>query len=156
MSFNEYELVIIIRPDVDEAEVKALVEKVEGVITADGGHILYRDDWGQRKLAYAIGKHLKGHYFVIHNLAKAETIAEVERVIRITEGFIRFLTVRKDVAVDVDVRIKDAAEQARIREAEAKARAEAEALAAAEEADQDDLDDDDDDDHMSAGADAHL
>ncbi|TNE86766.1 MAG: 30S ribosomal protein S6 [Deltaproteobacteria bacterium] len=155
MSLNEYELVIIIRPDIDEAQVKGLVEKVEAVITADGGHILHRDDWGQRKLAYPIGNHQKGHYFVLYNLAQASTIAEVERVIRITEGLIRFLTVRKGEAVDVESRIKEAAEQARIREAEAKARAEAEAKAAAEAALHGD-DDDNENDDDSAEAELHA
>ncbi|MCO4743590.1 MAG: 30S ribosomal protein S6 [Proteobacteria bacterium] len=130
MSLNEYELVLIVRPDADDATVSELVDKVEAVISGDDGHILHRDDWGQRKLAYPIAKHQKGHYFIIHNLSKPSTLVEVERVIRITEGILRFLAVKRTDAVDVEMRVKEAAEQGRIREEEAKARAEAEARAA--------------------------
>ena len=77
MSVNEYELVLIIRPDLDAAQTTEIVEKVEGSIAADEGTILFRDDWGQRKLAYDIGGHQKGHYFVIQNLPKATPVAEV-------------------------------------------------------------------------------
>ena len=116
---NEYELVIIIRPDLDDAPTNEATEKIEAIVSEGGGHLLVRDDWGKRKLAYPIGKHLKGHYVLLGFLAPAELIAEIERRIRITDAIIRFLTVKKFDAVDVEPRLLQAAEQRRLREEEA-------------------------------------
>ena len=136
---HEYELTLIVRADLDDATIEALVEKTEAVITETGGHILLRDDWGKRKLAYPIQKQLKGHYYLVSFLSEAAQIDELERKIRIEDKIVRFLTVRIADAVDVEMRLEEAeiarkqlAEQARVRaEADALAAAEAEAAAAA-------------------------
>jgi len=136
---HEYELTLIVRADLDDGVIDGLVEKVEAVITDNDGHILIRDDWGKRKLAYPIQNQLKGHYFLVSFLSAATMIGELERKIRIEDKIVRFLTVRIADAVDVETRLEEAeitrkqlAEQARLRaEAEALAAAEAEAAAAA-------------------------
>ncbi len=131
MAHHEYETIIIIRPDVDDAAIEAIAEKLEGIITGSGGHILIRDDWGKKRLAYPIAKHQKGHYILFNYLSQAGEIDELERIIRIDDQIVRFLTVRRAEAVDVDTRLKAAEEQRRLR-AEERARAEAEAAARAE------------------------
>lgn len=143
--FNEYETVIIIRPDLDDADTYAIVNKLEGVITAGGGHLLLRDDWGKKRLAYNIDKHQKGHYVLLNFLANPELIKELERNIRIEDSVVRFLTVQRGGCADVELRIAQAADQRRLREEAERARAEA---AANGESDFDDEygDDDDDDD----------
>jgi len=145
---NEYEIVFIIRPDLDDATTLEVIEKVESVITENGGHALTRDDWGKRKLAYPIKKHLKGHYVLVNFLAPAELIDELERRIRITDAIIRFLTVKRFDLVEVAPRLEQAAEQRRLREEEARARAAARALAEDEDEDEDEDDDDDEDDTL--------
>ncbi len=142
MLSHEYETIIIVRPDIEESAVGAIAEKFEGVLTDAGGHILDREDWGSRKLAYPIAKHLRGHYVRMNFLAPAEIIGELERRIRIEDSIVRFMTVRLADAVDVPTRIEEAAVQRQQREEEARRRAEA----AEAEGDRDDLDDDDDDD----------
>lgn len=136
MLLNEYETVVIVRPDLDDAETFEILDGLDGVITEHAGHVLLRDDWGKRKLAYPIKRHLKGHYFVVNYLAPNDLVIEYERKIRIEDRIIRFLTVKLGDAVDVPVRLEQAAEVRRVREEEAAARAaaEAEALAQAEAA----------------------
>lgn len=129
---HEYELTIILRPDLDDADTYAIVEKIEGAITAGGAHLLERDDWGKRKLAYLIDKHQKGHYVLLNFLSEPQGILEVERIIRIEDRILRFLTVRVADAVNVADRVAEA-EIANKRKAEEQARLEAE-RAAAEEA----------------------
>jgi small subunit ribosomal protein S6 len=136
---NEYELIIIIRPDLDEAAVTAAIEKIEGVISSNEGTVLIREDWGKRKLAYPIKKHIKGHYVLINFIADPLMIMELERNVRIMDSVVRFLTSKIGTAVDVPLRLEQAAElrkrraeeEARVR-AEAEARAEADAAAAAQ------------------------
>lgn len=153
MLHHEYETVVIVRPDLDDADTLAIFERFEKVITDNGGHVLLRDDWGKRKLAYTIEKQTKGHYVLLNHLSPAEIIAELERIIRNEDRVIRFMTVLLDQAVDVPERLeaaeekrkKLAAELAARAEAEERARAEAEAAGIHDGDDDDDVDDDDDD-----------
>lgn len=124
---HEYETMIVIRPDLDDAITTGIVEKLEGVVTDKQGTILLRDDWGKRKLTYPIAKQQKGHYVMLNYLVGPDVILELERRIRIDDNILRFLTVKVAEAVDVPTRLEQAAEQRRVREVEAKARAEAEA-----------------------------
>ncbi len=124
---HEYETMIVIRPDLDDAVTTGIIEKLEGVVVDKQGTILLRDDWGKRKLQYPIAKQQKGHYVMLNYLVGPDVIAELERRIRIDDNVIRFLTVKVAESVDVPTRLEQAAEQRRVREVEAKARAEAEA-----------------------------
>ena len=142
---NEYELVVILRPDIDDAETNSLIERIESIIAENGGQLLDRDDWGKRKLAYPISKHLKGHYVLFTFVAPPDLIVELERRIRIMDAVIRFLTVKQLDAVDIAVRQQQAAEIRRRRE-------EARAARAAEEDDDDDRDDRDEDEDEDGDA----
>jgi small subunit ribosomal protein S6 len=121
---NEYETVVIIRPDLDDPTTYGLVEKFEQVITGNGGHLLIRDDWGKRKLQYPIAKHLKGHYVVISHIAPPSLVTELERRIRNEDSVIRFLTVQQAEAVDIPTRLEQVAELKRKREEEERLRRE--------------------------------
>lgn len=108
--FNEYEIVMIVRPDVDDAVTEATVAKIEGIVTESGGHLLDRDDWGKRKLAFPIQKHVKGHYFVLLALLGAEVVYEIERRMRYDDSVLRFLTVKQAERVDVETRLEEVRE----------------------------------------------
>lgn len=131
---HEYETVVIIRPDLDDADTYSIVEKIEKIIDENDGKLLLRDDWGKRKMAYVIQKQQKGHYVLFSHLSPSELNDELERNIRNEDRVIRFMTVLIDRDVDVPERLAQAEEERARREAEAKARAEAEAVRAAEEA----------------------
>ncbi len=137
---HEYETMVVIRPDIDDALTTGIVEKLEGIITGAEGTILIRDDWGKRKLMYPVAKQQKGHYVMLNYLVKPGLILELERRIRIEDNIVRFLTIKVADSVDVPTRIEQAAEQRRVREVEAKARAEQEAR----EAEHHDRDEDED------------
>ncbi|MBN2799835.1 MAG: 30S ribosomal protein S6 [Deltaproteobacteria bacterium] len=129
---NEYETVIIIRPDLDDAVTYAIVENLEAVIATNGGQLLYRDDWGKRKLAYPIKRHQKGHYVLETYVAPANIVLEFERKIRIEDNIIRFLTSKVAENVDIAERMEKA-EEYRIKKAQEAEKARIEALQAEEE-----------------------
>lgn len=92
---NRYETVFIINPNVEDAGVKALIEKFSNLINNDG-KVLEAQELGKRKLAYDIKKHKEGNYVVINFEANPELIKELERIYRITDEVIKFIVVRKD------------------------------------------------------------
>lgn len=91
-----YELMLIIRPNLDDEAREAILEKVRGTITAEGGTIDSEDAWGKRRLAYEIEHLEEGDYHVILFHADAATVAELDRVLRITDQVLRFMIVRRD------------------------------------------------------------
>jgi small subunit ribosomal protein S6 len=131
---HEYETCVVLRPDMDDAVTDATFDKLEDVIDKNGGSLLFRDDWGKRRMAYDVQGHQRGHYAFLHHLAPPSLIEELERNIRIEESVLRFLTVKIIDDVDVELRIAQAAEQRRLREEAAQARAEQEEKDAAERA----------------------
>lgn len=91
---RKYEVMYIIRPDLDQEATKGLVEKFQNVITNNGGEIEKVEEMGKRRLAYEIEDFTEGHYVLIYFNAEAGLIAELERVLRITDGVIRYLIVK--------------------------------------------------------------
>jgi small subunit ribosomal protein S6 len=91
-----YEELFIVRPDAAEEEVEPVIEQMKGVITHAGGTIEKVEKWGMRKLAYRVSKHNEGQYILIVFNAKADTVKELERRLRVSDMVIKFLTVRID------------------------------------------------------------
>ncbi|MGQ9814120.1 MAG: 30S ribosomal protein S6 [Candidatus Roseilinea sp.] len=96
-----YELTLIIKPDIDDAGATALMERVSGFITAEGGKILKSTSWGVRRLMYPIRKFRDGRY--VFNLLEldANSVARIENRLKLTEDIIRFLFIRADDDLDV-------------------------------------------------------
>ena len=92
---NKYESVIIINPNVDEAGLKALQDKFTGLIN-ENGKVEEVVDMGKRKLAYEIKKFNEGTYMLFNFEAKPASIAELERVYRITDDVIKYIVVKKE------------------------------------------------------------
>lgn len=93
---NEYELVYIIQPELDNDETKAVDERVAQAVAANNGQIVSTEIWGQRKLAYPIKNFFEG-YYILHNVQMPSNgVAAVERTLRLNEDVIRFLVIRKD------------------------------------------------------------
>lgn len=93
---RKYEVMYIIRPDVEQEAVQALVEKFNGVIS-NGGEVTKSDIIGKRRLAYEINKLREGHFVLVQFTATAEIVNELDRVMKIADEVIRTLIVR-DVA----------------------------------------------------------
>ncbi|AJC94232.1 30S ribosomal protein S6 [Campylobacter volucris] len=91
---RHYEVLFILKPTLTEEEVSAKLEFVKEILTKNGAQIESVVPMGTRKLAYKIKKYERGTYFVIYFKAPTNLIAELERVLRITEEVIRFLIVK--------------------------------------------------------------
>ena len=92
---NKYESIIIVNPNVDEAGLKALEDKFTGLIN-EHGKVESVENMGKKKLAYEIKKFTEATYMLFNFEAEPASIAELERVYRITDDIIKFIVVRKD------------------------------------------------------------
>ena len=93
---NKYESIYIINPEVEEQGIKELVEKFNTLIETEGGKVSETQEWGLKRLAYPIQKKEQGYYVLVNFEAKAESIVELERVYKITDSVMKFITIRKD------------------------------------------------------------
>ena len=91
-----YEELFIVRPDATEEDVDPLIEQLKGVVTNAGGTVDKADKWGTRRLAYRVSKFAEGQYILLQFTAKAETVKELERRLRVNDLVIKFITVRID------------------------------------------------------------
>ena len=89
-----YESVIIGRQDLTPGQFETLLEKFISVIQSFKGEIKKRENWGLRNLAYKINKNRKGHYMLLNIDGPPESIQEYERLMRLDEDVIRFLTIK--------------------------------------------------------------
>lgn len=91
---NCYETLFVVKPTLTEEETAAQIAKIKDVLTKEGAEILATDDMGMRKLAYQVQKNDRGYYTVLYYKAEGSTIKELERILRINENVIKFLTVK--------------------------------------------------------------
>jgi small subunit ribosomal protein S6 len=91
-----YEIMFIVRPDVEEVELDKLIETFSGYITAGGGAVKTTEKMGRRRLAYTVKKFNDGFYVLLVVDAPAALVSEIERRLRVSEQVIKFLTVRMD------------------------------------------------------------
>ena len=89
-----YESVIIGRQDLTPNQFEELVEDFIKIIESFKGVIKKRENWGLRNLAYKINKNRKGHYILLNIDSSSDAIVEYERLMRLNEDIIRFLTIR--------------------------------------------------------------
>ena len=92
---NKYESVIIINPSLEEQGIKDVITKFTDLINSDG-KVENVDEMGRRKLAYEIKKQSEGYYVVYTFEANPEFITELERIYRITDSIMKFITIRKE------------------------------------------------------------
>ena len=107
MFAREYELVFVLRPDIEDADIETIRDRTAKVMTDGGGNVLQIDDWGKRRLAYDIKNYGKGHFYLINFLGSPDLVAELERTLRIDDSILRFLTVKLGERVDVDTRVAE-------------------------------------------------
>ncbi len=90
---RNYELVVIVHPDLDETAVNSLVEKVKGWIVDSGGSVAKVEMWGRRRMAYAIRKQHEGQYVLFQAEIAPRFSAELERNLRFMEPVMRFMLI---------------------------------------------------------------
>lgn len=86
-----YEVVYIMDPALGEEAIAAMIEKFKALVETQGT-VSAIDDWGKRRLAYPINDMAEGYYVLMNMECKPEFPAELERVMKITEGVMRCLT----------------------------------------------------------------
>ena len=94
---RRYELMLLLRPDLEDDKLQAAVEKVTRAIVNGGGSLSKVSPWGKRRLAYDIGRHREASYFLIHFDIEPSQVREIERGMLISEEILRHLvTVLED------------------------------------------------------------
>jgi small subunit ribosomal protein S6 len=138
---RRYETIYIMRPNIGEDGITAIADRTNGVIENFGGHIVRQDRWGLKKLAYLIKKESKGFYVYIEYAGAPEAVDEIERLFRIDDKVLKYITVKLDDVYDPakdNVPAATSGENAQKRSTRPSAEEE-------EDDDDDDIDDDDSD-----------
>jgi small subunit ribosomal protein S6 len=107
-----YETIYILHPDLADEAVEAAKAKVEETIGGTGGRVYRRESWGKKRLAYTVAKQQRGFYQLIQYIGDGKANAELERLFRLDEAFIKYLTVK--------LRQDPATAEAKAQEAEAR------------------------------------
>lgn len=92
-----YEVVFIIRPDVPEAEIDALIEPLQQAVRDAHGQMVKVDKWGKRPLAYRVARQREGYFVFFELEGMGETLRELERRLKVAEPVMKFLSVRVDL-----------------------------------------------------------
>jgi small subunit ribosomal protein S6 len=111
---RRYELMLVLKPDAPDERAAAVIDRTTRYVVASGGQIVKVAPWGRRRLAYPIERYRDGSYHIIVFEAPAETIAEMERSLHITEDVLRYLVTRavKPVKARRDAAASDDGEDA--------------------------------------------
>lgn len=93
---NKYEIMFIVRPDMEEAEIKNTATEMKKVLTDNKAKVVDEKAIGQKELAYEINKVKTGYYYLIVVEASTKTIKEFDRVISLNENVLRHLIIKKE------------------------------------------------------------
>jgi len=92
---NDYEILLLLDPELAPERSAEIVARVRERVEADGGTWESHQPWGRRKLAYEIDRKTDGDYHLLLFRSTPATLAEVSRVLKITDGVVRHLAVRR-------------------------------------------------------------
>ncbi|MEE9325544.1 MAG: 30S ribosomal protein S6 [Dehalococcoidia bacterium] len=91
---RDYELMVVINPELDDEGMSTIMDKLKGLITERGGSITDVEQWGRRRLAYPIKRFLEGNYVLTHFKMDPNLTNEVDAGLRLLEAVLRHLIVR--------------------------------------------------------------
>ena len=94
---RQYEIALIIRPEVEEEAQQAIIEQLSGLLTAEGGQVTQVEKWGRRQLAYPIKRVSDGYYYFIQGQFSSSVLPEVNRSIKLSDNIVRHMVIRTDV-----------------------------------------------------------
>jgi small subunit ribosomal protein S6 len=127
---HQYELMVILDPEIDERTVAPSLDKFLNVIRNDGGTIDNVDVWGRRRLAYEINKKSEGIYAVVALTANPDATVELDRQLKLSEAVMRTKVLRAEEAIAQVAAAKTLADQKAARKASATGRSAAPVAAA--------------------------
>jgi len=120
---HQYELMVILNPEIDERLVATNLEKFLKVITNGGGTVDNIDIWGRRRLAYEIQKKTEGVYAVVNFTASSESAQELDRQLKLNEQIMRTKILRAEEAMAMVAAEKERSDAKAARKAAAPAKA---------------------------------
>ena len=92
---NEYEILLMLDADVADERQSEILTRIRELVERSGGTWVRHDPWGRRKLAYEIEKKTDGVYHLLEFDATPETLEELSRILKITDGVLRHLAVHR-------------------------------------------------------------
>lgn len=92
---KNYEVMLVIDGNLEDDAVNSLIKTTTDLISKNKGELEKTDNWGRKKLAYPIKKQTSGYYSLIYFAGEPETVKELDRVLKITDGIFRFLIVHR-------------------------------------------------------------
>lgn len=107
MKLPGYETTFITRVDLTDDALKTLRDRINGIIKAYKGEVIYEEDWGKRKFAYPMEKEQRGHYTHVVYTGTSDVVAEIERNLRLSEATLRFMTINLAKEFDKEVFMKE-------------------------------------------------
>jgi small subunit ribosomal protein S6 len=90
---REYEVMLILPADVEDAGVDVMVKRISAILGERGGELGQVDQWGRRRLAYEIDRQSEGYYLLIRFTGTPESLAELDRVLSLADDVLRFKVV---------------------------------------------------------------
>jgi len=99
---RHYETTYILRPNLGEEQFTEIIDRTNAIVTNDGGAIICLDRWGIKRLAYEINREIQGYYVYMNYAAPGKTVDEIERIFRIDDRALRYLTVKLGDAMDAE------------------------------------------------------
>ncbi|MGB5685549.1 MAG: 30S ribosomal protein S6 [Candidatus Electrothrix sp.] len=99
---RHYETTYILRPNLGEEKFTEILERTNAIVEGDNGSVIDIDRWGIKKLAYEIKKETQGYYICMNYAAPGSTIQEMERIFRIDDNVLRYLTIKLDKGKEID------------------------------------------------------
>ncbi len=93
---RKYEIMYIIRPNIEDEAKKALVERFNSVLSDNGAELTEVKEWGKRRLAYEINDFRDGYYMLLQVNSEAAAVQEFDRLAKISEDIIRHIVVKKE------------------------------------------------------------
>jgi small subunit ribosomal protein S6 len=99
---RHYETTFILRPNLGEDQFTEVIDRTCAIITDDGGTIINTDHWGIKRLAYEIKKEVQGYYVCLNYAAPGKTVSEIERIFRIDDRLLRYLTIKLAESINQD------------------------------------------------------
>jgi small subunit ribosomal protein S6 len=91
---REYETIFLVRPDLAEDLVDKIVERLRGIVQRDGGKVIKVENWGKKKVAYEVKKHLRAIFVRFVYLGSTHMVAEFERNLRMTDDVLKYQSVK--------------------------------------------------------------
>ncbi|MFN2582098.1 MAG: 30S ribosomal protein S6 [Candidatus Dormibacteria bacterium] len=106
---RDYELMYIVRPELDDEALRGAIKSVRGIIEAQGGEVVKTTLWGKRRLAYEVHRLRDGHYVLVALRLEGDKVTPVERALRIHDSVFRHLLVQHQGAMpEPDAEIEEA------------------------------------------------